>query len=140
MQEAQNTKLVQDAYAAFLSQDITTLLGLMDDQIVWKPVVGGASHVPMAGERRGTAQVAEFFKIVSESLQFSRFEPREYVAQGNKVVALGHYTAKAPTTGKTIDSDFVMIFTIRNGKFVEFQEFADAAQLNAAFAGAPLAV
>jgi uncharacterized protein len=132
MQEAQNTQVVKDAYAAFLSQDINTLMNLVDDQVVWKPVVGANKSVPNAGERQGRASVAEFFKITGEHYQFTRFEPREYVAQGDKVVALGHYAAKT-SAGGTIDSDFVMIFTVRNGKIAAFQEFADSAALNGAW-------
>lgn len=135
MQEAQNTTLIQEAYAAFLKQDRNTLLAMFDEQIVWKPVTGAAAYVPMAGERRGTGAVAEFFKIVAESVQFSRFEPQQFIAQGDKVIALGHYTAKT-SAGGSFDSDFVMVFTLRNGKVTEFQEFLDSAALNAAFVAA----
>jgi uncharacterized protein len=132
MQEAQNTKIVQDAYAAFLRQDLSALLATFDEQIIWKPVTGAGRHVPTAGERRGKASVAEFFKIVGETTHFSLFQPQQFVAQGDKVVSLGHYTAKT-SVGGAIDSDFVMVFTVRNGKITEFQEFLDSAALNAAF-------
>lgn len=132
MHEANNTKIVQDAYAAFGRGDIPTLLTYFDDAIVWKPVTGAAPHVPTAGERRGKASVAEFFKIVAKTTHFSRFEPREFIAQGDKVITLGHYTATTPA-GKTVDSDFVMVFTLRDGKVSHFQEFLDSAALNAAF-------
>ncbi len=94
MQEAQNTKIVQDAYDAFGRGDVQTLLGYFDEAILWKPVHGAARHVPTAGERRGKAAVGEFFKIVSEQVNFLRFEPKEFVAQGDKVVAIGHYVAQ----------------------------------------------
>src|SRR3979490_3372979 len=97
----------------------------LDDQVVWKPVTGAGRHVPTAGERRGTAAVAEFFKIVADTTHFSRFEPQQFIAQGDKVVALGHYTAKT-STGGSVDSDFVMVFTVRGGKVTEFQEFLDS--------------
>ena len=133
MQETQNTKVVQDAYAAFGRGDVQGILDRLDDGIVWKGVYGAGKHVPTAGERRGKAQVGEFFKQVAENVNFSRFEPKEFIATGNKVVALGHYTAKTPI-GRTFDSDFAMVFTVRNGKVVEFQEFMDSAAVNAAFA------
>jgi len=132
MQEAQNTKIVKDAYEAFGRGDVQTLLGYFDDAILWKPVHGAGRHVPTAGERRGKAAVGEFFKIVSEQVNFLRFEPKEFVAQGDKVVAIGHYVAKAPT-GRGFESDFVMVFTLRDGKVVEFQEFSDSAAINAAY-------
>ena len=95
-------------------------------------VTGAGPHVPTAGERRGRKSVGEFFRIVGESVDFSRFEPREFVAQGDKVVALGHYAAKTPS-GRGFESDFVMVFTVRNGKIVQFQEFSDSAAINAAY-------
>jgi ketosteroid isomerase-like protein len=137
MQEAQNTKVVQDAYAAFGRNDIPALLDTLDENVVWNPVIGAASYVPTAGERRGKAAVAEFFRIVSEEVLFKVFEPKEFVAQGDKVVSLGHYRAGVPT-GRTFESDFVMVFTVRNGKIVAFQEFSDSAAINAAYE--PIAV
>ena len=133
MQEAQNTKVVQEAYAAFGRGDVQGILDRLDEGIVWKGVYGAAPHVPTAGERRGKAQVREFFKQVAESVSFSRFEPKEFIASGDKVVALGHYTATTPL-GKAFDSDFAMVFSLRNGKVTEFQEFSDSAAINAAYA------
>lgn len=134
MSEAQNTKVVQDAYAAFGRGDIPALLGYMTDDVQWQPVIGTGKHVPFAGERRGKAAVAEFFKIVGETEDFQQFEPREFVAQGDKVVALGHYRAMTKSTGRTFDSPFVMVFTLRDGKVAAFREFTDSAAVNAAFA------
>jgi ketosteroid isomerase-like protein len=133
MDEAQNTNVVQDAYAAFGRGDIQTLLTYFADDIVWNAVYGTGSHVPTSGERRGKAAVAEFFKQVSENVNFSRFEPKEFIATGDKVVALGHYTATTPIK-KSFDSDFAMVFTLRNGKVTHFQEFCNSAAINAAYA------
>jgi ketosteroid isomerase-like protein len=133
MQETQNTKIVQDAYAAFGRGDIATILGLLSEQVVWKGVYGAAAHVPTSGERHGRAAVAEFFKQVADNVEFSSFEPREFVATGNKVVALGHYRATTPIR-KTFDADFAMVFTLKDGQVVEFQEFTDSAAINAAYA------
>jgi ketosteroid isomerase-like protein len=134
MSEAQNVSVVQNAYAAFGRGDIPTLLGYMTDDIQWRPVIGTAKHVPFSGERKGKAAVGEFFKQVAESEDFQQFEPREFVAQGDKVVALGHYRAVTKVTGRSFDSDFVMVFTLRDGKVAAFQEFTDSAGINAAFA------
>ena len=133
MQEAQNTQVVKDAYAAFGRGDVEGILGRLDDGVVWKGVYGARPHVPTSGEHRGKAEVGEFFKPVAQNVKFSRFEPREYIATGDKVVALGHYTATTPI-GKNFDADFAMVFTLRNGKVTEFQEFTDSAAVNDAYA------
>lgn len=135
MQETENTTIVQAAYQAFLAGDMSRLLALLDPDVVWKPVTGAASWVPTAGECQGVASVADFFRRVAETTHFSRFEPQRFVAQGDTVVALGHYTATT-SAGGAFDSDFVMAFTLRGGRITAFQEFLDSAALNAAFASA----
>ena len=132
MQETQNTKVVQDAYAAFGRGDIPALLATLADDIVWAGVYGAAPHVPTSGERRGKAAVAEFFQQVAANVNFSRFEPKEFIATGDKVVALGHYTATTPAGG-SFDSDFAMVFALRGGTVIHFQEFCDSAAVNSAY-------
>ena len=138
MQEAQNTQLVKDAFAAFGRSDIPTLLTYLADDIVWVGVYGAASHVPTSGERRGKAAVGEFFKQVAEHVHFNQFEPKEFLATGDKVVTLGHYAATTPVK-KSFESDFAMVFTLRNAKVVRFQEFCDSAAVNESYRPDPAA-
>ncbi len=133
MRESRNTEIVQQAYAAFGRGDMTSLLACFDESIEWKPVTGAGPHVPFAGVRHGRSDVAEFFRIVAETETFEQFEPREFIAQGDKVVTLGHYGART-RRGGIVDSDFVMVFTLKDGQIVRFVEFLDSAALNAAFA------
>jgi ketosteroid isomerase-like protein len=133
MLEARNTKIVQDAFAAFGRSDIQTLLTYVADDVVWSGVYGAEAHVPTSGVRRGKGAVGEFFKLVAENVQFRQFEPKEFVATGDKVVALGHYAATTPT-GKSFDSDFAMVFTLQDGKVTGFQEFCNSAAVNSAYA------
>ena len=132
MGAAENTTVVQEAYAAFGRGDVQGILDRLDDGIVWQGVYGAGANVPMAGERRGKAAVAEFFKQVATHVNFSRFEPKDFIASGDTVVTLGHYTAKT-SANKEFDSDFAMVFTMRNGKVTKFQEFLNTAALNAAY-------
>jgi uncharacterized protein len=133
MQEAQNTKVVQEAYAAFGRGDVQGILDRLTDDVIWKGVYGAAAHVPTSGERRGKAAVATFFKQVAETVKFSRFEPKEFIATGDKVVALGSYNGTT-SIGRSFESDFAMVFTLKNGKVSLFQEFCDSAAINAAYA------
>ena len=133
MQEAQNTKVVQEAYAAFGRGDVQGILDRLTDDVIWKGVYGAAAHVPTSGERRGKSAVATFFKQVGETMKFSRFEPKEFIATGDRVVALGSYNGTT-SIGKSFESDFAMVFTLKNGKVSHFQEFCDSAAINAAYA------
>jgi ketosteroid isomerase-like protein len=133
MTEQQNTKVVQDAYAAFGKGDIPGVLALMSDDVDWHGVIGVGPDVPMRGPRRGHTGVGEFFQQVSEVVNFTKFEQREFVAQGDKVVVLGDYEGTNKKTGRSFVSDNVMVFTVRNGKIVAFREYMDASVIDASF-------
>lgn len=137
MNEQQNVTLVQQSYAAFSRGDIQAIVNACSDQVEWRtPKPEG---VPFGGDYRGRDQVARFFAELNQHEEITRFEPREYVAQGDRVVALGSYACKARATGRKAESDWVHVFTIRNGKIVRFQEYFDTAAALIAHrkAGAP---
>jgi ketosteroid isomerase-like protein len=136
MSEALNTQIVKDAYAAFGRGDVNAILATLDEHVEWEGVKGTEGVVPTAGLRRGRAEVGQFFSQVNESIAFERFEPRQFVAQGDIVVALGYYSGTAKPTGRTFSSDWVMVFTLKDGRVTQFQEFADSAALVKAFATA----
>ena len=129
----QNVQVVQQAYAAFGRGDVDGILDVCADNVVWEGVIGASANVPHAGIRHGKAEVREFFQQVAESITFQRFEPREFIAQGDRVVVLGSYAGTANPTGKTMESDWVMVFRLNGGKVSEFREFTDSAKLNAAY-------
>jgi hypothetical protein len=129
----ENKKLVQDAYTAFGRGDIPAILATLSADVDWLGVMGTGPHVPTSGRRRGHAEVQTFFRQLGESVDFKKFEPREFIAEGDKVIALGSYNAVAKKTGRAFSSEFAMVFTIANGKVVRFCEFADSGAINAAF-------
>ena len=133
MSEASNTQVVKDAYAAFGRGDVQGILSALDEKVVWEGVKGTEGVMKTAGVRNGRPAVGEFFAQVNETIAFEAFEPREFVAQGDVVVALGTYRGKSKETGRTFSSDWVMVFEFRNGKIARFREFTDSAALVNAF-------
>lgn len=127
--ETENTQLVKDAYAAFGRGDVPGVLALLDDNVEWHGVIGTEGVLPHAGLKQGRAAVGEFFRVLGETAEFHTFEPREFIAQGDQVAVVGHYSGRAKSTGKNWDSGWVMIFTIRNGRIVRFREYTDSRQL-----------
>jgi uncharacterized protein len=134
MSERENTELVQHAYQHFKDGDIQGLLGLLSEDVEWK--LFEMEGVPFSGTRRGDERVGEFFSQVFDTEEPLHFEPRELVAQGDKVVALGDYAWRVKSTGREYESDFVHVFTVRDGKVARFQEFMDTAAVSAAIAEA----
>jgi len=126
---SRNVETVQQAYAAFGRGDVEGILATLDDAIEWHGVKGAEGVAPHAGLRRGKPAVAEFFAQLAGSLDFHRFQPLEFVDGGDTVAVIGEYEATAKTTGRRMASDWVMVFTFRAGKIVQFREWTDSAQL-----------
>lgn len=137
MNEQQNTQIVKQAYDNFKSGDIEAVLSLVSEDADWR--LPKVENMPQTGQRRGLEQITEFFSLLAETQEFSEFEPREFVAQGDRVVALGHYAWKAKETGRSFESNFVHVFTVRNGKITGFDEYFDTATAAAAFSKAQAA-
>ena len=126
MSEQQNIEIVKRGYEAFGHGDMQALLGLFDEQIEW--IASGTADLPTSGRRTGRQQVAEFFTAVNDTFEIQRFEPREFIAQGDRVVVTGIDVSKVRATGKVIEGEWAHIFTVRDGKVVRFQEYQDTAQ------------
>jgi uncharacterized protein len=131
MSEQENRQLVEQAYTNFKNGDIPTLLQSMSEDITWQ--LPEVENVPFAGKRHGRSAVAQFFSTLA-SLQDARsFEPREFIAQGNKVAVLGHYVWQVKANGRTYECDFAHVFTVRGGQIVAFHEYTDTAAAAKAF-------
>jgi ketosteroid isomerase-like protein len=132
--EHRNLDVVRKGYAAFGRGDIQGLLALLDDQIVW--TTPGPSELPFAGARRGPAAVGQFFQTLVTVVDILRFEPRQFIAQGNQVVVIGDETTRVKATGKSLELRWTHVFTLRNDKVVAFEEYRDVSALVAELKGA----
>lgn len=131
MSEAENTGLVQRCYEMFGKGDVPGILNALDDGIQWDvPEIENASF---AGARSGKDAVGTFFQQLVEAEDMTQFEPREFIAQGDKVVVLGRSSATVRGTGKSYSTDWVHVFTVADGKVTSFQEFFDNAAATRAF-------
>ena len=131
MSAQENIKVVQQAYDNFKTGNIPSLLNLFAEDIEW--VLPEIENVSFSGKRRGRGEVGKFFASVNEQQEALQFEPRDFVAQGDRVVALGRYTWRIKSTGRKTESDFAHVFTVRNGRVVRFQEYMDSASIAAAY-------
>jgi uncharacterized protein len=137
MAEQENVKVVQEAYASFGRGDIQALLDTLDEQVDW--VLPGEGMIPQAGAYHGRDGVARFFQTLDQTTEFTAFEPRQFIAQGDRVIALGWYKGKAKATGRPFESDWAMSFVLRDGKVLKFQEYTDTGAIAPAFAASAAA-
>lgn len=128
--------VVQEAYAAFGRGDIPGVVKTLADDVEWI-TPGSPDQIPMAGTRKGHAQVLQFFGLLADSQDFQTFEPYQFIAQGNTVVVLVREQSVIRSTGRTISLELVHVMDVEDGRIVRFKEFFDTAATAAAFA--PLA-
>ena len=124
-----NIDIAKNGYAAFGRGDIAAILATLSDDVEWTAPGEG---IPTEGTYRGVAEVARFFEIVGRTWNFTAFEPREYIASGDTVVAIGSYSATARATGNSVASEWVMVWKMRAGKIAYFREYTDTQALASA--------
>ena len=131
MNEQENTKVVKQAYDYFKSGNIEGVLSLMSNDVDWR--LPNIENMPHAGTRKGLEQVTEFFSTLAEAQDAKQFDPNEFIAQGDRVVALGHYVWKVKANNREYESDFVHVFTVRDGKITGFDEYFDTTPATIAY-------
>ena len=139
MKEQENVQVVQEIYAAFQRGDIETVLKPLADDIQWW-VAGSQKSVPYAGSRAGREQVAQFFAKLGEMVEYERFEPYQYIAQGDQVVALGRARRRFKSTNNVIENEWAMVFTLRQGKVAAFRAYDDTEAVALALRAIPQTV
>src|ERR1700734_2357074 len=109
---------VKDFFASMRSGDMQALLALCAEDIEW--IIPGEDW-PLAGTYRGHAGLADLLQK-SEMLETST-EPREFVAQGDRVLVIGLAKGKVIATNKTFEDDWVFAITAQNGKLTKIREY-----------------
>src|SRR3981081_2695579 len=120
-----NIQTVKDFFAAIGRGDREALLALVAEDIEW--IIPGEDW-PLAGTRHGHAGLADLLETASKSIETST-EPREFVAQGDRVLVVGFATGKIKATNKTFEDDWIFAITVRNGKLTNIRDYIDTLAL-----------
>jgi ketosteroid isomerase-like protein len=119
-----HVQIVKAFFAAMGSGDKQGLLALVAKDFEW--IIPGEDW-PLAGTYRGHAGLADLLQK-SELLETST-EPREFVAQGDRVLVIGFAKGKVIATNKTFEDDWIFAITVRNGKLTNIREYIDTQAL-----------
>ncbi len=106
----------------------------MADDIEW--VAPGNPNVdPSAGTYDGREAVLGWFGTLAENLDFQVFEPREFIAQGDKLVSLVYAEATVRSNVQKVVNHEAHVWTFRDGKVARFQNYQDTEEVAAAYRG-----
>lgn len=110
--------VVKAAYAAFGSGNIPAILELADEDIDW--TFRGAKGLAYTGSFRGRSAVEKWFASVAQADDIQAFEPREFLAGSDHVTVLGSERTRALPDGKVFETEWVHVFTVRDGRVTRF--------------------
>lgn len=112
-----NRGLAQKLYDGFAANDVLKVLSTMASDIEWTEAEG----YPYAGTYIGPdAVVAGVFVKLATEWEGYQAIPDQLIAEGDTVVALGHYSGRYNATGKSFRAPFVHVWTIRDDKLAKF--------------------
>ena len=120
-EQERNIEHVKKGYEAFSGGDIDTLMALLDDNIEW--VHPGQSAI--SGTYHGKGEFGEFLRRFAE--KSTTVKPRRFLADGDMVIVLSETTAGNET------SEVAQVLTLRDGKTVRAQVYADTAVMERVF-------
>jgi ketosteroid isomerase-like protein len=115
---ARAVEVVQRAYQAFGRGDVPALLDLVAEQVDWR--FCGAMGLPYTGAFKTRAEVGRWFASIPEVDDIRQFEPREFIEGGEHVAVLGWERTVTRPGGKVFETEWVHVFTVRDGKVVRF--------------------
>jgi len=121
--------IVRELDAAFRKGDIGAILAVLSPDVEWGEPDNPFN--PAAGTRCGHTGFLEWLRIGRESEEIVLLEVRQFLGEGETVAVVGHTKCRAKSTGRTYETDFVHLVTLRDGLIVRCQEFFDT------FAGGP---
>lgn len=125
-------QLAKQAYALFMAGDIQQMMdNHYAEDIEWVGIE--SEYIPFSGTYHGKGEVAQYFMKLAECQEAQRFEIKEYLADGDKVVVYGTSTWRVKSTGKAYDNPWVHISTIKDGKTVRFEQYNNTAAAVQAF-------
>lgn len=122
--EQANVRVVEGMFSSLSRGDIPGVLDRLSDDIEWR--IAGPAELPFSGVHRGREAVARFFRDFGQAAEFEEFEPREYLAKGDKVVVLGHERQRVKATGRVVHTDWAMVFVLREGRINRFRNYVDS--------------
>ena len=126
MSEHDNLNVVRDAYLAYRDRNFDALRNCLAEDVKWF-AIGPPDVIPTAGTRYGRDQVEQYFVTLDDIEGIESFEPKEFILEGDKVVAMGDLERRVDSSGSVFRSPWVHVYTLRNGKITDFRSFYDTA-------------
>jgi ketosteroid isomerase-like protein len=124
MSEQDSAGVVQQFLKAMIEGDAAVASQLLaDDVVLVSP--GPKDLAPWSGEYHGPTEALGYWTAFNQAVEVTGMAASETIAQGDKVVVLGHHEARVRATGKTYSMDWATVYTVRDGKVAGVRSYHD---------------
>jgi len=131
MIEHENVQIIKGHFAAFGRGDLQSALSIVAENVDWQSPVTRtqAEEITWAAPRHNREEVMQFFQDLTDKVQPEKFEIMGFTAQGDTVVVEGSNKGVIKSTGRSYEHDWVMVFTLRDGRIVRHRHYYDTADV-----------
>ncbi len=119
--------VVEKMFLAFGNGDIDKLVETVSDNTLW--IYHGTQIIP-EGVFEKKEGIRTFFTNILERTEIIKFEPQQYIVDGNMVVVLGQEHQRVKRSGRELKQKWVQIYTVENNLITRMEEFATSEEVN----------
>ncbi len=122
-----NVDILKNAYKKWAERggDADVWLNILADRVDWGSLANGKPGMEFSRPRASKEEVVGYFEGLLGDWSMEFYIVNEYVAQGERVVALGECSWTHKKTGNTVKIPKVDVWLFDNGKVVQFMEHYD---------------
>lgn len=118
---ASNGQIIEKLYQSFAQGDVAAVLGTFDENIDWQE----PESIPFENQVGPQAVAENIFARVTERVQDFSVAPSEIHDAGDVVFAIGTYSGTGAATGKALNTPFVHVWRMKDGKITGFRTHTD---------------
>jgi ketosteroid isomerase-like protein len=120
--------VVTDLYAAYARRDFDRVAELIDDDVDWI-IYSPVQVFPFAGHRRGKVAVLAALGDIAKEYMLERYVPQVIIVEADRAAVLSDVAFKQRSTGRIVTFQLANFLRFRDGRLVEFREFANTFDL-----------
>ena len=128
MSENATRATVTELYDAYQRRDFERIAAMLHEDIDWV-IYGPIDVFPFAGLRRGREAVLQALAAIGEVYLLESYQPEVIVVDGDRAAVMSDVSFKQRATGRTLRFRLANFLRIKDGKLIEFREFADSFDL-----------
>ena len=132
---ARNVEILKEAYRQWhdtRGQSVDQWMALCSATIRFGSLARGMEGAEYMTAFDNRDALAEYFEGLGRDWEMLEYRTEHFVAQGDRVVMLGHCTFRHKVSRKVFSTPKADAWRFEDGKVIEFYEYYDTAQVGAA--------